>query len=286
MRLVLTSDLHVEHHPDVVPLVAERVRALAADVLVVAGDVTHDLGRLEETLAALRPSAPEAVFVPGNHDLWCGQGSPSSRARYEEVVPARARAAGFHALGEAPMQLDGAWFVGVTGWYDYSLRNPDLDGLFSDEDYRKGAWGRLRWNDKARVVWPGEDGAPLDDPAICARQVALLEAQLAAAEAAGGPIVVVTHHLPFRELVTSTGEEPWDFLNGFMGSARLGEAIRRSPSVKLALAGHTHFKKSFELEGAGGTVRAATSPVGYPREYRRSGDLAARVAERVTPFDL
>jgi len=94
-----------------------------------------------------------------------------------------------------------------------------------------------------------------------------------------GPKVVITHHLPFAELVTTFGELPWDFLNGFMGSARLGEAILAASDVKLVCAGHTHFRKSAIVEG----IRAETSPVGYPREYRRAGkDLAARVVERVT----
>jgi hypothetical protein len=171
-------------------------------------------------------------------------------------------------------------FVGVTGWYDYSLRNCRLDETFSLEHYRRGAWGHLRWNDKQRIIWPGGTGV-LDDVGICAGQVASLEAQLR--QAAGRPSVVVTHHLPFVELLTSTGEAPWDFLNGFMGSAALGAAILRASGVRLSLSGHTHFRKSAYFEGADGPVRAEVSPIGYPREYGRAGvDLRTRVAQRVT----
>jgi Icc-related predicted phosphoesterase len=292
VRIALTSDLHVEHHPEVIGLVAERVRAAGGvDVLIVAGDVSSDLGSLERSLAELRGTARHAVFVPGNHDLWCLRDSPSSRARYEEAIPRAVRAAGFHPLGAEPVALDGVAFAGVTGWYDYTLRNPEMDQTFTPDDYRRGAWGRLRWNDKARIDWPGDDGAPLDDVAICAAQVASLERQLAACEEPGRSTrstVVVTHHLPFRELVTSRGELPWDFLNGFMGSARLGDAIRRSPSVRLACAGHTHYRKQASIEGAGGAIRVEVSPVGYPREYARvlGLTLAARVADRVTLLDL
>lgn len=285
MRLALTSDLHVDHHPEVLALVRDRVRALRADVLVVAGDVSASLDHLEQALSTLRDAAPRAVFVPGNHDLWMLPGGPSSRARYETHIPERARRAGFEPLGAAPVRLGGLAFVGVTGWYDFSLRNRALDATFSMEDYRRGAYGRLRWNDSARVLWEGDDGAPLDPAAICAAQVASLEAQLA--EVAGAPSVVVTHHLPFHELVTSLGELPWDFLNGFMGSERLGDAIRRTPGVRLAVAGHTHFRKDAVVPAAAGPLRACTSPVGYPREYRRAGlDLAARVADRVSLIEV
>jgi len=280
VRLALTSDLHVDHHPEVVPLVAERLRRLEPEVVVVAGDVSHDPARLEAALAGL--SAPQLVFVPGNHDLWKGPDGVDSRRRYEEVLPARVRDAGGHYLGRAPVEIGTVFFVGVTGWYDYSLRRLDLPCTL--DDYRRGAFGKLRWNDVHHVEWPGCAGAE----EICAEMVASLERQLRVE----GPKIVVTHHLPFAELVTSfrdlplpaeIREVPWDFLNGYMGSVRLGEAITRARDVKLGMSGHTHFRKSALIGG----VRWEVSPVGYPREYRRMGlDLAARVAERVTLIEV
>jgi 3',5'-cyclic AMP phosphodiesterase CpdA len=286
MRVALTSDLHVEHHPDVVPLVGERVRALRPDVLVVAGDVSSQLGTLEAALTALREAAPRLVFVPGNHDLWTRAGEPSSRELYEREIPAACARAGADCVGRAPIDIGGVVFCGVTGWYDYSLRNRALDATFTRADYERGAWGRLRWNDTARVVWPDDDGDELDAPAICARQVASLKVQLA--EAGTRPTVVVTHHLPFHGLVTSKGEPPWDFINGFMGSERLGEAIVAAGNVRAAVAGHTHFRKRLDVDGRGGRFSAETSPVGYPREYARMAGLtlAERVADRVTLIEL
>ena len=286
MRLALTSDLHVEHHPEVVPLIAERVRAMAPDVLIVAGDVSHKLETLEATLAALQKAAPHLVFVAGNHDLWTQPGAPSSRVRYEEEIPAACARAGAHAIGRAPVEIDGVVFCGVTGWYDYSLRNRDLDATFTRADYERGAWGRLRWNDTARVVWPDDDGRELDAPAICDRQVAALEAQLS--DAGTRPTVVVTHHLPFVGLVTSRGELPWDFINGFMGSERLGEVMLRAANVRAGVCGHTHFRKRVDVEGKGGRFSVETSPIGYPREYARMAGLtlAERVADRTTAIDL
>jgi 3',5'-cyclic AMP phosphodiesterase CpdA len=285
MRLALTSDLHVDHHPEVVALVAERARALAPDVLIVAGDVSSRLPTLEAALAGLRDAAPHVVFVPGNHDLWVHPGE-SSRARYERDIPAACARAGARAVGAEPFEIDGVVFCGVTGWYDYSLRNRELDAMFTRADYERGAWGRLRWNDTQHVVWPGDDGALLDAPAICAEQVASLERQLA--EAGARPTVVVTHHLPFAGLVTSKGEPPWDFINGFMGSDKLGEAMLRAGNVRAGVCGHTHFRKRVDVDGRGGRFSVETSPVGYPREYARMAGLtlAERVADRVTLIEL
>jgi len=281
MRLAITSDLHVDHHAEAATLLAAAITRLEADVLVVAGDLTADGALLERTLATLRPSAREAVFVPGNHDLWCKRGEPDSRERYEHIVPRHARNAGFHTpFADAPPRLFGHHFAGVTGWYDYTLRSRTHDALVTTAHYDKGRYGPLAWNDKQHVIWPGDDGVPLDDPGICAAQLRSLVAQL---DAMGDePAVVVTHHLPFFELVTERGDPRWDFLNGFMGSSHLGDAILRAPGVRLSISGHTHFQKDARVGGER-QLRAMTSPLGYPREYRRAGQtLAERVAERVS----
>jgi putative phosphoesterase len=286
MRLALTSDLHVEHHPEVIPLVCARVEALAVDVLIVAGDLTHDLDTLEAALAQLGKAAPRVVFVPGNHDLWCAAQGPNSRDKYEREIPARCARAGVVSLGAAPVEIDGVVFCGTTGWYDYSLRAKELDSTFSREDYVRGSWGRLRWNDKLRVTWPDDDGQKLDDVGICDRMVGDLTRQLA--EAGTRPTVVVTHHLPLPELVTSRGEPPWDFINGFMGSDRLGAAMQRAGNVRFGGCGHTHFRKRAVVVGPAGEFAVETSPVGYPREYARYAGLtlAERVADRVTAIEL
>jgi 3',5'-cyclic AMP phosphodiesterase CpdA len=288
IRLAITSDLHVDHHLDAVPLLAAAIADISPDVLVVAGDLTANDSLLEKTLTMLRPFAQQAVFVPGNHDLWCRPDDPDSRRRYEELVPERVKAAGFVALGQAgvaPPRFFGHRFVGVTGWFDYSLRNRDLDETFTPDRYREGRFGALQWSDKIYVRWPGEHGL-LADEQICDEQVRSLETQLA--QVGDEPTVAVTHHLPFAEMVTSKGILPWDFLNGFMGSARLGDAMRRTPGVKLAISGHTHFHKDVTIAcGGDRTIRALTSPLGYPREYKREGfTLAERVRARVTCVEL
>jgi hypothetical protein len=284
IRLALTSDLHVEHHPEVIDLVAARLRALRPDVAVVAGDISHRPEALGAALETLARAVPILAFVPGNHDLWCPQIGPSSRDRYEVILPSLARRAGAWPLSDAPLTVGGVNLVGETGWFDFTLRNRALDAIFTMEHYRANAWGRLRWMDKLHVRFEGDDGAPLDDESLAAWMAARLAAKLAAA---AGPTVAVTHHLAFQELAFTRGEPPWDFLNGFIGSARLGEAISRSPDVTLALAGHTHLRRSAVVPGAGGPIRCEVSPIGYPREYHRANlDLPARVAERVLLIEL
>jgi hypothetical protein len=284
VRVALTSDLHVDHHPEVAELVAARLTALSPDVAVVAGDLSHDPAAVERTLARLARAVPVLAFLPGNHDLWCEKTGPQSRERYLEILPEACRRAGVHPLSDGPLTVGGVAFVGETGWFDYTLRNRALDATFTLDDYRKGAWGRFRWNDKLHVRFAGDGGEGfLDDEAIAAWMAARLAKKLADTTL---PTVAVTHHLPFQELAFVRGEPPWDFLNGFIGSARLGEAIAACPRVVAALAGHTHLRRTAIVDGAGGSIRCEVSPVGYPREYRSRGTLADRVADRVTVLEI
>jgi 3',5'-cyclic AMP phosphodiesterase CpdA len=284
IRLAITSDLHVDHHADAIPLLAEAVKRTEADVLVVAGDLTANGELLERSLASLRGSAREAVFVPGNHDLWCKADGASSKERYERIVPAHVRNAGFHApFTEERVVLFGHRFVSVTGWYDYSLRDVELDHELLPEHYAEGRFGPLHWSDKLLVRWP-EGERRLEDPEICDRQVASLKRQLA--QPGAEPIVAVLHHLPFKELTTSSGM-PWNFLNGFMGSARLGDLLMADRRVRLSISGHTHFHKDVQIVRGDRTLRAVVSPLGYPREYRRAGfTLPEQVQRRVLVIDL
>ena len=282
MRLAFTSDLHVDHHPEVVDLVAERARELEADVLVVAGDLSSREARIEEALARLARGAPRVAFVPGNHDLWVREGEADSRRRYEEGIPALCERAGVACLTAGAIEVAGVTILGQTGWYDYSLADAEL-GISIDE-YRRGRYGKLFWTDKQLVRWPGAD-----DEAITAWMAARLASDLAAAPR-DRPAVVVTHMLPFVELATSR-PLPWGFVRGFLGAASLGRAIAEAVAGGLeiahVIAGHTHFARRVELELGGRRVIAETSPIGYPREVaRQAPDLAAHVARRVRVIEV
>ena len=93
-----------------------------------------------------------------------------------------------------------------------------------------------------------------------------LGAHLAALDAddAIEEIVAVTHHQPFYDVVTRTGQMPWEYFCAFMGSSGLGQTIRGSRKVKTAVYGHTHVVGRYELDG----LVVYGTPLGYPRERR------------------
>jgi hypothetical protein len=269
--IAFTSDLHVDHHPEVVDLVAER--AAGAEALIVAGDVSSRPDVVAATLERLLRTVPRVVFLPGNHDLW----GKDARARYVEELADVCDRAGVDYLPAGPVSVGGVTLAGQTGWYDFSFADPALG--IPLEAYEAGRFGHLAWGDKRYFRWPG-----LTDAELTAWMAERLARDLALVPR-DRPVWVVTHLLPFVELVTRR-PAPWGFVNGFLGAASMGATIAaaadRGVPVARVIAGHTHFRREAVLALGGRTVIAETSPIGYPREVKMRGtDLVAHVAERV-----
>lgn len=279
-RLGFISDLHTDHHLEVIDRITERAVAEGVEVLIVAGDVSPRLDHLRDVLLHFREHVPRVAYVPGNHDLWCGDERPDSRERYLDVFPAMCGAAGVDYLPAGPVVLRGVTLVGQTGWYDYSLRERALDGVVPMEAYERGSLGPLSWSDKKYVSWPG-----VDDRGLTAFMTERLRADLDAAPR-DRPAFVVTHMLPFAELIAPR-PLPWGFISAFLGAASLGEAIVSAAAggleIARAVCGHTHFRRQATISVGDKSFVAETSPVGYPREIKMTGaaSLGDHIRERL-----
>ena len=135
MRIAFTSDVHTDHHAANRLVWQEMVtilQDLAPDVFVCCGDVAAEEKQFGMTLMALERVACPKLFVPGNHDVWVQKAAwvergITSQQKYYQLLPALCRAAGVHPLWLEPYVLGDVAFCGSLGWYDYSLRNVDLD---------------------------------------------------------------------------------------------------------------------------------------------------------------
>ncbi len=87
-RLLAISDLHVGHSRN-----HEIVERLApgsdGDWLIVAGDISNSIAKIEATLSLLAGRFAQVFWVPGNHDLWTWgneAGQVRGEARYLQLV--------------------------------------------------------------------------------------------------------------------------------------------------------------------------------------------------------
>lgn len=259
MKIGLISDLHTDVTPLnklLVPHLIDAVRAAELDVFVLAGDLARHLVQLSETLNAfyLADLACEKLFVPGNHDIWAVETSDVTSEQKCGIISELCRECGFHPLMDVPFVKEKIGFCGTIGWYDYSFAPEGYD--FSDAQYAEKELMGAVWNDKRYAKWSGTDLV------VARRFEAELETQIASVRDDVSRIIVVTHHVPFRECIRYRGELPWDFFRAFMGSKHLGTQCLKEPLVTHALFGHTHQALDMQVR----SVRAIAAPVGYLHE--------------------
>jgi predicted MPP superfamily phosphohydrolase len=84
MRIVATSDLHLDQKENLAALKASLARRPPSgkDCLILAGDICETEAQLEEVLGLLRAHYQEIVWLPGNHELWI---RPSQKEQYLSV---------------------------------------------------------------------------------------------------------------------------------------------------------------------------------------------------------
>ncbi len=280
MRIATVSDLHtdfVENREAVVKL-AVAIHKGAADVVVVAGDVSHKDERIDRALRAFKQVASQVAYIPGNHDLWfdvplaAGRAELNTWHRYHHELKAVCEGAGAHYLPAEPMVLGPTAIVGSCGWYDYSFMAPEFRAQVDDMALALKTFDGLMWSDARFIAFRDAEGNLMPDPLVARQMEAELEQHLSKMDADDHihNVVAVTHHQPFYEVVSRTGTMPWEYFCAFMGSAGLGKAIRSSPKVKIAVYGHTHVLGRHELDG----LVVYGTPLGYPRERRGLSDDA------------
>jgi len=300
MRIAFISDLHTDLSPRNAALLdplVERAQALRPDVFVLAGDLAETLQQVEESLRRLATIPGRRFFLAGNHDLFV-EGHPDhpgvadSREKFAALLPAAAVRAGFEYLGLEALRVGSMGFVGVPGWYDFSLRDPRLDVVTSTHAYVSGQWRGQRAYDRGHVYWPrdaspstageqpaSEPGLWAGDQQIAREMQAHLEQQLRSLDDVSS-LVAVTHVVPCVALAQRRLFGDTAFFDAYLGSARLGERLLQEPRLRLVLSGHLHRQASMSLRG----VPFLASPVGDAR--KNPLDLASLAQERLRWVDL
>jgi len=241
LRCAFISDLHLDHNPGLLPLLEKRLIKSKPDIFIIAGDMFSGYSRLQASIKRLRRYCDNVLFLSGNHDLWLTEstGIGDSKELYLKTLKGAVHRAGGHYLGIEPFYFNRNAILGVTGWYNKVPEPPvtTLDTKF------------CRFSDMA---------TPKD---VLNWQKELLKSQLDEASEKAKKIIVVTHTVPFLDLIKDTIDSK---LLDYMGSSELGEIIRQYPKVVYVISGHIHERLLFNLKDL--SVPWEVSPFGYPKE--------------------
>jgi predicted phosphodiesterase len=239
MRLFALSDIHVDYQAN-----AEWVRNLSKydyrdDLLILAGDVTHDLTLLAWCVGEFSARFKHVLFVPGNHDLWV-VGKENEKNSLQKFVEVKAT---IEASGASmrSFRKDGVLIAPLLGWYDYSFGEPSEELMQMWADYRA-------------CRWPVDFG-----PAEATVHFAAMNPDLDTGDATR--IITFSHFLPRIDLVPFFVPQKHRILDPVLGSTRIDAELRRLGSC-LHIYGHSHINRSVRIDG----VRYVNNAFGYPHE--------------------
>jgi predicted phosphodiesterase len=235
------SDIHIDYDVNARWVADISASEYRDDVLILAGDVTDSLSRLDWCLRTLALRFKNVLYVPGNHDLWVArEGREKTSLEKFEEVRVVAESSG---VSMQPFRGNGISIFPLLGWYDYSFGEPG-DELLSV------------WLDYTACRWPAD---------FSMREVAAHFASLneAHSPAAGDTIITFSHFLPRIDLMPSFIPAEKRILYPVLGSTRIDRELRRLKS-SIHVYGHSHVNRNITIDG----VNYINNAFGYPRETR------------------
>ena len=269
VRIVAFSDPHVDINNELSAGISKTrfqdvlisvLNEKKPDILICAGDVTPNTELLQKTLKEITEeiNSEYYLFVPGNHDIWYKspaddtKSSTSSLDKYIRVLPEVCDRAGFHYLPQNPLSIENKGFLGTCGWYDYTYRDPTLDEDISMKNYEDKALGAIGWNDVVYADWK------MSDPEVCEWMLENLESGYQQLQRKGViDMMLIMHHVPYRQFVTYKDEIQWDFCSAFMGTQKFGDWAC-SHQISSIIFGHTHSRH----QGKVGETSVHCNPIG------------------------
>lgn len=264
MRVFAISDLHVDFPENMAWLRSLSAQDYVGDTLLVAGDVCHDFGKLEEALRRLREKFAGVFFVPGNHELWLtGSDCPDSLEKFDRTLDlcrSLGVEIGSKKVGEGAAAV---WVVPLFAWY--VKPEEGADSLFLPNNGDRGDLSG--WGDERFVRWPSGAGAPRAADCFLERNLPHLK------RAYDAPVISFSHFLPRPELMfhleafgTSLPPRVRFARGGFnfsrvAGTRALDEQIRTIGS-RVHIHGHQHRNRWRTIEG----ILYVSHCLGYGRE--------------------
>ncbi|MBS0537353.1 MAG: metallophosphoesterase family protein [Proteobacteria bacterium] len=239
MKIALLSDIHLSVGPMALP-------AVAADVLVIAGDVGRPARAMEWAKAARVPT----LYVAGNHEFY-GSDLVTTHARLVEL----AEGSNVRVLERSEWHHGNVRFLGCTLWSDYRL-------LTEEEARARGIADALKflYDFSAIRLAPGfEDKfTPAASQLLFDQSVAWLEECFARPHA--GPTVVITHFAPTPQSISPR------FKGSSINASFVSDLTDRIARWQPALWMHGHTHDSFDYRV--GATRVVCNARGYVQDNR------------------
>lgn len=246
MRVWASSDIHIDYAENRLWLQQLSDIEYRADVLILAGDVSHKFDLIRECFEAFERKFKQVFYVPGNHELWVRhEDLDSSLAKFSQVLDL-AEACGVETR---PKSLGDLSVVPLYSWYDFSFGEPSQKLLDA-------------WMDFRCCIWP-------TDIQPCDYFLGLNQGRLSESNKR---LISFSHFLPRIDVMPDRIPVEKRFIYPVLGTARLEEQLRRlKPDVHIY--GHSHVNRDIDIDG----IRYINCAYAYPSEARISAKALKRI---------
>ncbi|MVF11019.1 hypothetical protein FT643_02575 [Ketobacter sp. MCCC 1A13808] len=265
-RVWVTSDIHIDYQDNFDQLVAFAEQGHPGDALIIAGDASDRMEKLQALFEALVPRFRHVLFIPGNHELWVKRSQFSDSLEKFHAIRALCERCG---VKSGPLQFGAfhkVWLVPLFSWYDD--KDQPKHSLYVEKDYAADRTDDI-WGDFVHARWPQGLDQPLAELFADMNESSLSRQY-------PDPVISFSHFLPRQDLIFHKAVEEslrmarhFDPLPEFnfsrvAGSTRIEEQLRRLGSA-LHIYGHQHRNRLRNVDG----VTYFSHCMGYPKERER-----------------
>lgn len=238
MRVFALSDIHIDYDANAAWVAKLSTADYRDDVLILAGDVTDTLRKLDWCLKTLVQRFRKVLFVPGNHDLWVIRDHPqkTSLQKFDEVAAVvQWSGASMETFRDRDLAI-----VPILTWYDYSFGEPSEELRAIWMDYRACRWpsGFKETDVAAHFAALNENAAPPDHK-----------------------VITYSHFVPRLDLMSPYAPCAARQLYPILGSTALDRQLRALNS-SIHVYGHSHVNRHMTIDG----VTYINNAFGYPNE--------------------
>jgi len=244
MKVYAISDLHIDFDGNAQWFFSTLDADYAEDVLILAGDVSDELSRLELCFTYLVRRFKKVLFVPGNHEMWVVRDRiPTSLKKFREI----SRLAEDCGVSMDVYHHAGVSIVPMYSWYDYSFA-PPTDKLLSS------------WMDFYTCKWPKNWDLPHVTDFFLTKNISRLNTK-------NDFVISFSHFLPSSKLLPHFVPDEFKYIFPVLGSEKLAEQLSiLKPDIHVY--GHSHIARNVKNDG----VSYLNNALGYPKERGLGGN--------------
>ena len=189
-RVWAISDVHIDYQENFDQLRAFANGGRGSDAIIVAGDASDRMDRLQDLFEMLVASFQLVLFVPGNHELWLRRSQFADSLEKFYAIQALCSSTGVCTQPAQFGHYQKVWLVPLLSWYDD--KDQPHSSLYIEKDYAEDRTDEL-WSDFVQTRWPSDMG-PLAQW-FAQQNETWLEQDY------DHPVISFSHFLPRQELV-------------------------------------------------------------------------------------